>query len=405
MQTIAPENVGMSSERLAHIDAVMTEFVKDDQLPGIITLIQRRGEIAQFGMYGMMDIEQQRPMQDDAIFRIYSMTKPLTSIALMMLLEAGKVSLSEPVAKYIPAFAKTKVLTGMTPIGMQLTDQIRPMTIHHLLTHTSGLSYGWSFDNPAEDAYRQIAEQHNFQNRDIALADYIEILAGLPLLFQPGEQWRYSVATTVVGYLVQLISDMLFADFLAERIFKPLGMVDTAFDVPPEKVNRLAQIYVSEALYNPQALPPDEVLGIGDVTKPTVMPIGGGGLVSTLADYLRFANCLLNGGELEGFRLIAPRTLQWMTSDHLKPHMLPIKIGVSEVGSRFGLGFRVSKHLGESQVLCSEGEYGWAGVAQTYFAVAPVEDMILMFMSQHLPMLPYPVRQRFVNMAYQAIID
>jgi len=182
-------------------------------------------------------------------------------------------------------------------------------------------------------------------------------------------------------------------------------MVDTAFDVPADKVNRLAQIYGSRGLYDPFPIPPDDVMGIRDVTKPTLSPGGGGGLVSTLADYLRFTRCLLNGGELDGFRLIAPRTLQYMTADHLKPHMLPIRLGFSEVGRRFGLGFRVVTNIGESQDITSVGEYGWSGAAQTYFTIAPEENMILLFMSQLLPTSPYPVRRRFTNLAYQAIMD
>lgn len=405
MNTVNPESVGMSSKRLARIDDVMENFVKDNQLPGIMTLVQRKGEIAQFGMYGMMDIEQARPMEEDAIFRIYSMTKPITSIALMMLVEEGKLSLSDKVAHYIPAFAKTKVYAGMAPWGMQLVQQETPMTVHHLLTHTSGLSYGWFFDHPAEEAYRQLLKNRSFPSREVLLADYVDMIANLPLLYQPGERWNYSVSTAIVGYLVEIISEMPLADFFSERIFKPLGMVDTGFDISPEKANRLAQIYGSEDLLNPFPIPPADVRGIGDVTKPTRVPLGDGGLVSTLADYLRFANCLLNGGQLDGFTLIAPRTLQWMTSDHLRPSMLPMKIGSDIVDARFGLGFSVVTEIGESQVATSKGEYGWSGAAQTFFAVAPQEDMILLFMSQLLPVASYPVINRFRNLVYQAILE
>ncbi|MGB7339071.1 MAG: serine hydrolase domain-containing protein [Phototrophicaceae bacterium] len=403
MNTTTPENVGMSSERLARIDTVMSDFVKDNQLPGIMTLVQRRGEIVQFGQYGMMDIAAQRPIEEDAIFRIYSMTKPLTSIALMQLHDEGKVNLNDPIAKYIPAFANTKVYTGMTSLGMQLVDQNPAITVRHLLTHTAGLSYGFFYDHPIEELYRQVGQQRI--NRENSLSDLIEKIAAIPLISQAGTAWRYSMATDVIGYLVQILADMPLADALSERIFKPLGMMDTGFQVAPENIERLAQIYHSEGLYNPIAFQAHEVYGVGDVTQATQQPSGGGGLTSTLADYLRFANCLLNGGELDGFRLIAPRTLQWMTSDHLDAHMLPIKIGLSPVGARFGLGFRVVKEIGESYTHCSTGEYGWSGAAQTYFCVAPAEDMILMFMSQLLPAAPYPVRTHFVNLAYQAITD
>lgn len=402
IETVAPEQVGMSAARLARIDSMLTDAVQQDRLPGIMTLVQRRGEIVQFGTYGHMNIEAQRPIARDNIFRIYSMTKPIVSIALMMLLEEGKVLLSDPVAQYIPAFRNTRVYAGMNSFQMLLEDQQTPMTVHHLLTHTAGLGYGFFFDHPVEELYRKLSEG---MSREIPLADYINELARLPLLYQPGERWEYSVATDIVGYLVQVIADMPLADFLQERIFAPLGMVDTGFMVPTEKTDRLAQIYMSEGLYEPQPFEPQKTFGLGDVTTPTQRPLGGAGLVSTLDDYLRFANCLLNGGELDGFRLLGPRTLQWMASDHLDPHMLPITLGLNKVGTRFGLGFRVAAHIGESSVATSVGEFGWSGAAQTYFSIAPAEDMILLFMSQLIPTHPYPVRNQFVNMVYAAITD
>lgn len=401
-EPVAPESVGMSAERLARIDPVMREAVQDDRLPGIMTLIQRRGEIVHFGTYGHMDIEAGRPIARDNIFRIYSMTKPIVSVAIMMLLEEGKLLLTDPVGQSIPAFRKMQVFKGMSSFNMQLADADTIMTIHHLLTHTAGLSYGFFVDHPVDEMYRQLTQG---MSRETPLDDYINALGALPLLYHPGERWRYSVATDVLGYLVEVIADMPLADFLQERIFDPLGMDDTGFMVPADKVDRLAQIYMSEGLYDPQPFEPQKTFGVGDVTTPTQRPIGGAGLVSTLDDYLRFANCLLNEGELEGFRLIAPLTLRWMTSDHLDPYMLPIKLGPGKVGTRFGLGFRVVKHIGESQVSTSVGEFGWSGAAQTYFSIAPAEDMILLYMSQLIPAHPYPVRNRFVNLVYQSIMD
>ena len=403
MEIHNPEDVDMSVERLGRITQSMMEFVRDNQLPGIMALVQRKGKVVYFGKYGLMDIEAGKPMQEDALFRIYSMTKPIVSVALMMLYEEGRLSLTDPVAKYIPAFAGTKVYAGSTPLGPTLIDANPPITIHHLLTHTAGLSYGWFFDTPVEDLYRQIIPQ--IFRRSQTLEDTVNRIAELPLVFQPGTQWRYSYATDVVGHVVQVIADMPLAEFLEARIFKPLGMVDTGFHVPAEKVDRLAQIYGSEKLYNPVPLKPDEVGLIGDVTIPTQCPSGGGGLISTLGDYLNFCNCLLKNGQYEGGRLLGRKTLEWMTSDHISRQLRPLKIGAWELDVGFGLGFRVATSLGEARSLTSAGEYGWAGAAQTYFWIDPAEEFIGLMMTQHMPIDPYPVQERFKNLAYQAIVD
>jgi CubicO group peptidase (beta-lactamase class C family) len=315
MTITAPEKVGLSSNRLNRINLFMEDLVHDDRLPGVLTLVQRHGEIAHLGKFGSMDIEAGKPMQEDALFRIYSMTKPITSVAIMMLLEEGRFNLFDSVAKFIPSFAKTKVCVGSGVAGMQLVDQQPQMNLQHLLTHTSGLSYGSFFDSPVEELYRRSGR--NAFTRADQLGDLVEGIAGIPLVFQPGTNWRYSVATDVLGYIVQLVADMPLADFYKERIFKPLGMVDTAFTVPEDKVNRLAQIYTSETLYDIHPVPPEHVPGITDVTKPTSSPLGGAGLVSTLADYLAFCNCMLNKGAYTGGRLLSRKTVEWMTANHI----------------------------------------------------------------------------------------
>ena len=393
----------MDSKRLDRISSAMESFVKDNQLPGILTLVQRHGAVVQFGKYGLMDIEASKPMQEDALFRIYSMTKPIVCVALMMLFEEGGFSLKDPVSKLIPAFKKTKVYSEAGVLGPKLVDQDPEMTLYHLLTHTSGLSYGWFFDSPVEDLYRRIAPSV-FQ-RNQPLAETIERIAELPLLFQPGSQWRYSVANDVLGYAIQGIADMPLADFLQERIFKPLGMIDTGFSVPAEKRSRLAQIYTSAALYNPIAIKPELVGMIGDVTTPTICPAGGAGLVSTLADYLAFCNCLLNQGKYDGGILIGRKTLAWMTANHLPQSWMPIKSGLDYMDHGYGLGFRVTTSLGEKRELSSVGEYGWGGAAQTYFWIDPAEDFIGLMMTQHMPLMPYPVQERFRTLAYQAIVN
>ncbi len=403
MQTTSPEDVGLSSTRLDRITPYMEDLVHDNQLPGVLTLVQRHGKIAHFGKFGSMNIEASKPMQEDALFRIYSMTKPITSIAVMMLLEEGRFNLFDPVSKYIPAFAKTKVCVGSGVMGLQLVDQQPPMNIQHLLTHTSGLSYGSFFDSPVDDLYRCV-DKGPF-DRTAPLENLIEQLAALPLVFQPGTNWRYSMSTDVLGYLVQLIADMPLADFFKERIFKPLGMVDTDFMVPSQKLSRLAQIYYSDALYDIHPVLSKSVPGIGDITKPTSTPLGGAGLVSTLADYLAFCNCMLNKGTYEGGRLLSRKTIEWMTANHIPDSMMPIYMGLEQRDHGFGLGFRVTTHLGQARRLSSVGEFGWGGLANTYFWVDPVEDFIGLMMTQHLPTLPYIANDIFRNLAYQAIND
>ncbi|MBI1259020.1 MAG: serine hydrolase [Chloroflexi bacterium] len=404
MEVYNPEDAGMDAKRLDRIAPVMQGFVKDNQLPGIMTLVQRHGKVVHLGKFGLMDIEAGKPMQEDALFRIYSMTKPIISVAIMMLFEEGKLSLNDPVSKFIPAFKKTKVFAGAEVLGLKLVDQDPVMTVYHLLTHTSGLSYGWFFDSPVEDLYRA-AFQRAKPDRNQLLSESVDRLAELPLLFQPGTCWRYSMAVDVLGLIIQVVADQPLADFLEERIFKPLGMVDTGFSVPAEKASRLAQIYTSAALYDPIPCKPDEVWGLGDVTTPTTIPSGGGGLISTLSDYLAFCTCLLNQGSYDGGRLINRKTLAWMTANHMPPSLMPIKAGPDTLDHGFGLGFRVTTSLGERRSLSSVGEYGWGGAAQTYFWIDPAEDFIGLMMTQHLPLAPYPVQERFRNLAYQAIAD
>lgn len=399
MKITRAEDVGMSTDRLARIDPVMEAFVHANKMPGILTLIQRGGEIVHLGKFGLMDIEAARPIQADALFRIFSMTKPIISVALMMLFEEGHFGLREPVKTFIPEFAETKVYGGAGHFEPKLVPQERPITLYHLLTHTSGLSYGFYQDSPVEEGYRQLFEGGN---RQMLLPDVIAQIADQPLLFQPGTGWRYSMATDVLGYVIQVVSGMPLADFLAERIFRPLGMTDTFFTVPPDKVDRLAQLYYSEALDNPQPLAPEKVTGLWDVTTPTTCPSGGGGLVSSLADYLKFSTCLLNNGAYGGGRLLGRKTLAWMTADHVAglPSYEPEPMGYG-----FGLGFRVLTDLGRESLLSSVGEYGWGGAAKTHFWIDPAEDMIGLLMTQYFPADPYPVHERFHALAYQAIVD
>ncbi len=402
IQVYEAEQVGMSSERLARINSYLESEVEGDRLPGIIALAARRGKVVHHSWHGKMDIEAGRQMQADAIFRIYSMTKPIVSLALMMLHDEGKLQLHDKVSRYIPSFGKTKVYSHVSEGQPRFVEQDPPMTIFHLLTHTSGLTYGGDPWHPVDKQFQAAAELQGYFRRDMPLAELVEHFAALPLRFQPGTDWQYSVATDVVGYLVQIISGMPLAEFLRERIFTPLGMVDTDFYVPPEKTQRLAAIYSSTTNVDPQLINPNEVAN-GDVRKPTACPSGGGGLVSTTADYLRFASMLLNGGELDGSRLVSPLTIKRMATNAVPREWLPLRIGVERYGYGFGLGFRVMVDYGRANGYSSPGEFGWAGAASTYFVIDPAEELLILLMTQMWPLEPHRPRSIVPNLVYQAI--
>ncbi len=402
MKVHPAEDVGMSSERLARIHRYLEGEVVNDRLPGIIALARRRGKVVHHSLHGKMDIAANRPMQADAIFRIYSMTKPVVSLALMMLHDEGKLQLHDKVSRYIPSFAKTRVFSRISDNQLQLVGQDPPMTLFHLLTHTSGLTYGGDPWHPVDQQFRETSARHGFFSRDIDLAEMVDRFAEIPLRFQPGADWQYSVATDVLGHVVQVIADMPLADFLKERIFAPLGMSDTDFVVPPEKAERLAAIYGSPTESDPQLIAPDQAAN-GDVRLPTKCPSGGGGLVSTTGDYLRFATMLLNGGNMDGARLVSPVTIKRMATNAVPRAWLPLRIGMERYGYGFGLGFRVMIDYGRANGYSSPGEYGWAGAASTYFVVDPAEDLIIMMMTQMWSAEPNRPRSIFPNLVYQAI--
>jgi CubicO group peptidase (beta-lactamase class C family) len=402
MQFVAPEAVGISAERLSNISVRLQEYVDKEVVAGFVTLVARESEVLHFETCGYRDAEDKLPMERDTIFRIYSMTKPITSIALMQLHERGKFQLSEPVSRYIPAFGKTKVLSGVGYLGQQLVPQNPPMTIHHLLTHTAGLSYGFFLDTPIDEMYRNSI----FRSETATLEEKITGMAELPLRFQPGSAWNYSIATDVCGYLLQVLADMPFDDYLEKNIFRPLGMVDTAFHVSEDKLKRFAKLYQ----HMPQNGGFREYKGapnipFHDYAKPASAPSGGGGLVSTTADYWRFANMLLNEGELGDIRIIGRKTLEYMTRNHIKPELLPLAIGPTPIPGRgFGLGFDVVLDAAQTGVLNSDGNYGWSGAAATNFWVDPQEQLAGIIMTQLMDnMLPF--QQDFRALAYQALVD
>lgn len=404
MSPVSPESVGLSSSRLQLIDRHLQQrYLDTGRLPCAMTLIQRHGQIAYLSLQGQMDVERARPLQQDTIFRIYSMTKPLTSVALMMLVEQGLIALDDPVHRYIPQWRNLGVFEGGVIGSFRTRPSTRPMRIVDLLRHTSGLTYGLQQRTNVDAAYRK------FGFGDPAatgtLDGMIESLAQIPLESSPGELWNYSVSTDVVGYLVGKLSGQPFEEFLQRRILAPLGMVDTDFQVPAEKADRLAACYVvtPEGRMRLQ----DDPQASNYLRKPSFVS-GGGGLVSTAADYLRFCRMLLNGGALDGVRLLSPKTIELMTANHLPggkelPDLsvsLFSEAGYSGVG--FGLGFAVTTNPARSLIPGSAGDYSWGGMASTYFWIDPREQLIVIFMTQLMPSTIYNLRRELRTLVYSA---
>ena len=398
MDTVTPESQGLSSSRLARIGPHMQCYVDEGKLSGIIAAIARRGQLVYREKFGQMDLEAGKPMEFDTLFRIYSMSKPITSVAVMMLHEEGRFLLSDPVSRFIPGFKHTKVFAGETESGFELVDLEREITILDLLTHTAGLSYGSEPDLVYVDKlYTQRVQELRQRDREITLEELVHELTRLPLAFQPGSSWHYSMATDVLGYLVQVVADRPFEEYLQERIFEPLGMVDTDFYVPEAKAERFAALYRAREGGGIEVF--DGPAG-RDYRRPTQCPSGGGGLVSTTADYLRFAQMMLNRGELDGTRLLGRKTIEWMTINYLPPTVHPFE----SPWRGFGLGVEVWTSLaGHPQG--SVGRYGWAGAAGTRFWVDPQEELIGLIMIQIMPGGHYPIRDEFEVLTYQALVD
>lgn len=395
---------GLSTARLARIDDWANELVASGKLAGLTALVARRGETAYFKCFGLADIARAEPMTEDTIFRIYSMTKPLTSVAIMMLYEQGKFQLDDPITRFLPCFANMRVATGGTRAKLETEPAKRDITFRDLLNHTSGLTYGFMESSLVDEQYR--SQNIDFQMATTSLADVVTRAAALPLIAQPGEAWNYSIATDVLGYLVEIISGQPFETFLAEKIITPLGMVDTGFHVPTEKLPRLAANYARGADGQPKLIDDPQTSRYG---KPRMVHSGGGGLVSTNADYLRFCQFMLNKGVLDGVRLLGRKTVELMTSNHLRGDMAamgqPRFSESSYAGIGFGLGFSVMLDPAHAQILGSPGEYAWGGAASTAFWIDPQEEMIVIFMTQLMPSSTYPIRRELRVLTYQAIID
>ena len=397
----SPESVGFSSQRLSRVNKMMQGYIDDGKLASGLTMLARRGETFHFEPYGVLDLESGAPVERDTLFRIYSMTKPITSAAVMMLYEEGHFSLDDPVGKFIPELASMKVYDGMGETGMRLVDQKQPISVRHLLTHTSGLSYGFHQDSPVEGMYREA----DITDPDSSLQEMVEKLGRLPLVTQPGAKWRYSNATDVLGYLVEVVSGTPFDRYLQDNILDPLGMGDTSFYVAEENLDRLATVY---GVGNGGIAPIRNSL-VDRHARPHTLFSGGGGLVSTGADYMRFCQMLLNGGVLGDARLLAPKTVEMMRSNHLNDDLKPFAVGQSNAsdtkGCGFGLGFRVVMDIAQHGIIGSNGIYSWGGAASTVFWIDPAEELIAILLTQFMPSSYYPLRREFQVATYQAMVE
>jgi CubicO group peptidase (beta-lactamase class C family) len=396
LPTARPEQVGLSSERLGQLTAILKADVEKGVIPGAIVLVARHGKVAWFETVGVRDPASRTPMSKDAIFRIYSMTKPITSIAAMMLVEEGKIALGDPVTKYIPQLRGLKVAVEKPDGAGQPTLELQParreMTVHDLLRHTSGLTYGFFGPGLVKKMYVDGKVWNDYPSN----AELVDRLAKLPLLYQPGTTWDYSHSTDVLGRLIEVVSGQTLSQFLKARILDPLGMRDTAFYVTDKSKH--------ERIVEP--FPNDRSIGTdADFNDPRVVQqweSGGGGLVSTTMDYARFLQMLLNGGSLDGKRLVSPKTVAYMTADHVGSVVTPGPLYLPGPGFGFGLGFAVRKEAGVSPVPGTVGEYNWGGAGGTYFWVDPKEGLFVIYMMQS-PKQRVPYRALLKDMIYGAV--
>ncbi|PXY21918.1 serine hydrolase domain-containing protein [Prauserella flavalba] len=401
-----PAELGFDADRLLRVDRRMSRYVDEGLLPGWLTVVARRGKIAHVSAYGQRDVEAGLPVEAGTRWRIFSMTKPITSVAAMMLFEEGAFDLTDPIHRWLPEFTEPRVYakgSSLRPVTEPATEPIR---VWHLLTHTAGLTYGFHHAHPVDALYRTAGfEWSTPPGKDLAAC--CEAWASLPLVFQPGSEWNYSVATDVLGRLVEVVSGRSLDEFFAERIFGPLGMSDTAFSVEGEAQEQLAALYVPAP--GTRRAVRNDAFGDGIKRRPVCLQ-GGAGLASTAADYHRFTQFLLRGGELDGVRLLSPRTVRAMTSNHLpggadlEAFGRPLFAEMPFDGFGFGLGFSVLQDPVKAKTLSSVGEYAWGGAASTAFWVDPAEELTVLFFTQLLPSSTHPLRQQLRQLVYQALV-
>jgi CubicO group peptidase (beta-lactamase class C family) len=400
-----PRAFGFSPERLARIAPHFDKYVQDRKLAGWLATISRGGQLAWTASGGHRDRERGLEVTDDTLWRIYSMTKPITAVAAMMLYEEGLFDLNDEVGTWIDSFRDTRVWSGGTPMSPETVPAMEPVRVHHLLMHTSGLTYGFQYSHPVDAIYRKKGYDFAFK-KGASLQEAVDDWATSPLQFQPGSRWNYSVGLDVLGLLIEIWSGKPLDVFMKERIFDPLGMSDTEWWCPPEKADRLAMLYVpvnGEAFpyqeWNDAALHPPGLLG------------GGGGLLSTAYDYDRFMSMLLRGGELDGVRILSSRTVDLMTENHL-PGDVDLEAFASDsfsessyAGIGFGFAMSVVTDRRKNKSLVSEGTFAWGGAASTAMWVDPVEDLTVGFYTQLLPSSTYPIRRDLQRLVYQALDD
>ena len=374
LPTASAESEGMSAERLARLNSGMKQLVDEGKLAGAVTMVSRHGKVVEFDAVGKRDIAANAPMQKDSIFRIYSMSKPITGVAMMILFEEGKWQLNDPVAKYIPEFAKLKVYGTDANNNVVMKDPNHPVTMRELMSHSGGFTYGF-FSNTPVDKLQLEADVLNPNN---TLDEFIKRVAKLPLNAQPGSEWHYSISVDIQGYIVQKLSGMPFEEFLEKRVFKPLGMVDTAFYVPKEKLNRFAEFYSYDKDGKMQVVGPHDGLNHDFSAKPALSS-GGGGLVSTASDYMRFCQMVLNGGQLDGVRILSPLTVELMRTNVLPPNMT-----VFGQVAGFGLDFAVYTDPVAAGGYYGKGSFYWGGAAGTWFWIDPVNDLVVLGMIQQV---------------------
>ena len=418
MNIVQPESIGLSSKRLTRISGWLEQQMEEGRLAGGSVLIGRRGQVGYFETAGVADLDTGEAFSREAIVRAYSMTKPIVTAAAMMLYEEGCFQLDHPISTYLPEFTSPEVWTGGEFSNTVPAES--PIAVWHIMSHTSGLTYGFMQANVVDAEYRARGIEQPSPN--INLEEWVKALSEIPLICHPGSEWNYSVSTDVLGRLVEVWSGMSLDVFLEERIFKPLGMVDTGFFVRAENKERLSAMYgpkVGAGMGGVGQVPLSERGGLKLLDKaegsrylaPANLLSGGGGLVSTMEDYSRFCQMMLNGGELDGERLLAPSTIKHMRSNHLPDGKdmsqmgQPVWSETSYEGIGFGLGFAVVIDPIKAAIVASPGEHHWGGAASTFFWLDPVEDLWAIFLTQLLPSSTYPFRRELRTLVYQAVVD
>jgi len=404
---VDPAAVGFDGGRLRRIDDHFARYVDKGLLPGWLILVSRKGQVAHLSTCGTRDIEAGLPVENDTLFRLYSMTKPVTSVAAMMLYEQGAFELNDPVSRFIPAFADARVYRSGTALAPVTDPVLEPMRIWHLLTHMAGLTYGFHYSHVVDAMYRHAGFEWGAP-KDLDLEACCDAWARLPLLFQPGAEWNYSVATDVLGRVVEVASGRPLDRFFSENIFGPLAMADTGFFIDETAAERLAALYFPAP--GTLAATPIGDFGGSPTRRPTFLS-GGGGLIGSSGDYHRFTQMLLRGGELDGARLLSPRTVDYMTRNHLPGDVdleaigRPLFAETTFDGVGFGLGFSVLRDPVKNKVLSDRGEFAWGGAASTTFFVSPAEQITALFMTQLLPSSTHPIRSQLRQLVHQALVD